>query len=513
MKADDSLFRLIKSLTTAEKGYFKKYTAKHVIGSENDYITLFNALDRMNTHDDEALRRRLAKAPFIGRIAAVKHYLNKLILESMRAFHGESTVERKLLEMLADISFLWRRNLREPAEKIINRANALALQYEEFELAQKTLFWMDIAAQAMPPGKAAERRRKHVFAIRNDVRAKLEIYETYLTFSAEIGRWMRLEGVTHPRKIPPEVVAIIQHPLMQSEDNAPSLYAKLLYNNIRLLCSSYFEVSSDLGFPFARRRYELLAERLDIIREKPKIFIQTTQQYIQRAVFLRQFDLVRPAMLNLRQVAESFRGPEFGSARTEAAGAIVMVETLYYLNSCEFAEGATHFAEWEQLLTEHGDGIGDELLRPLYFNMAILAVLVEDYGVALRLLRHSLSLPEKTRRDIVSAARLLELIVHYKLGNALLLEYAVRSVYRYLSKRERLGKIEQIVLRFLRKLPDIRTNGELRRRFVELHRDISTYSTKEKQGILGLFSFDLWLESNIRGVPFAELLRQRLLSS
>lgn len=512
MKADDSLFRLVKSLTTAEKGYFKKYTAKHVIGSENDYITLFAALDRMNVHDEEVLRQRLAKAPFIRRLSAVKHYLNKLILESMRAYHSESTVERRLLEMLADISFLWRRNLREAAEKVINRANALALQFEEFELAQKTLFWMEVAAQAMPPGKAAERRRKHVLAIRNDVRAKLEVYETYLKFSDEIGRWMRLEGITHLRKIPAEVIAIIQHPLMQSEDNAPSLYAKLQYNNIRLLYSSYFEVSPDLGFSFARRRYELIAERLDIIREKPKVFIQTTQQYIQRAVFLRQFDLVRPAMLNLRLVTESFRGPQFGSVRTDAAGAIVTVETLYYLNSCEFTEGATYLTEWEQLLADNGDGIGDELLRPLYFNMAILAVLVEDYAAALRLLRNSLSFPEKTRRDVVSAARLLELIVHYKLGNALLLEYAVRSVYRYLSKHERLGKVEQIVLRFLRKLPDIRTTSELRRRFVELHHNISDYSTKEKPGILGLFSFDLWLESNIRGVSFAELLRQRLLA-
>ncbi|MBI3258901.1 MAG: hypothetical protein HYZ54_05435 [Ignavibacteriae bacterium] len=87
MKSSDDLFRLVKSLTSAEKGYFKKYTAKHIIGDKNDYTILFTILDKMDEWDEELLKRRLAKFGFSHRISSVKNYLNKLILESLRAFY------------------------------------------------------------------------------------------------------------------------------------------------------------------------------------------------------------------------------------------------------------------------------------------------------------------------------------------------------------------------------------------------------------------------------------------
>ena len=80
VKSSDSLFKLIKSLTIAEKGYFKKYTAKHVIGEKNDYTILFEAIDALEEYNEELLLKKLSAESFVHRISAVKNYLNKLVL-------------------------------------------------------------------------------------------------------------------------------------------------------------------------------------------------------------------------------------------------------------------------------------------------------------------------------------------------------------------------------------------------------------------------------------------------
>ena len=45
-KFSNDLFQLIQSLSRTEKAYFKKYTSLHVIGERNNYVKLFNAIEK-----------------------------------------------------------------------------------------------------------------------------------------------------------------------------------------------------------------------------------------------------------------------------------------------------------------------------------------------------------------------------------------------------------------------------------------------------------------------------------
>ena len=55
------------------------------------------------------------------------------------------------------------------------------------------------------------------------------------------------------------------------------------------------------------------------------------------------------------------------------------------------------------------------------------------------------------RNDLQAYARLLHLIAHYELGNFNLLEYLVKSVYRFMAKMENLGPVEEDVFKFLQR--------------------------------------------------------------
>jgi hypothetical protein len=54
------------------------------------------------------------------------------------------------------------------------------------------------------------------------------------------------------------------------------------------------------------------------------------------------------------------------------------------------------------------------------------------------------------RTDLQCYARLLHLIAHFELGNYDLLEYLIKSVYRFMGKMENLSGVEEEMFSFLR---------------------------------------------------------------
>ena len=119
----------------------------------------------------------------------------------------------------------------------------------------------------------------------------------------------------------------------------------------------------------------------------------------------------------------------------------------------------------------------------------------------------------KKNYDIQSAVRILNLILHYELGNSSLLEYNAISAYRFLYKSKRLYKLENIVLNFIRKKmhhiytpkDEIEAFIELRKEFIELSED--PYEKKAFE----YFDYISWLDSRIEKKSFEEIVKNKFL--
>ncbi len=504
MKSSDDLFRLVKSLTSAEKGYFKKYTAKHVIGEKNDYIILFTALDKMDEWDEDVLKRRLSKSGFLHRISAVKNYLNKLLLESLRAFYSESTTERELLEMLADISFLWRRSLRSQAKKLIIRAKTLAYQYEEWELALKILNWQFVTIEAGALTAPARQRLQEITKEKLKILKYISITEQYRDLNDAISILNSREGMSGGEPTD-ELTKILAHPLLQSEETALTYNAKLSFYNILVIAENMHGNDITVALKYARRRYQIMQERPDLIVEKPMVYIRGVQLFVQRCILAGLFDEAERTLSAFEQMILKLDNKLYEAARIEAFVMKTTMEVFYFLNSGKLDEGVQRIAVWHKGIIRYRKQIGLQLYRPICFNICVILVFACKWEEALVWLNRSIEEQPDIRRDIVSAAKLLALVIHYELGNSSLLEYTVRSTYRYLAKRERLGKPEQIVLRFLKKVSDVISRRELTVHFIQLHKQLQGANASNDTTILDLFDFSLWLESKITGKPLTEL--------
>jgi tetratricopeptide (TPR) repeat protein len=109
------------------------------------------------------------------------------------------------------------------------------------------------------------------------------------------------------------------------------------------------------------------------------------------------------------------------------------------------------------------------------------------------------------RQDVYSYARLFNLVVHYELGNYDLLEYIIKSTFRYLSKRHRDHQLEVTILAHMKRLARQDSESETIEIFKQFRQELNECLKKESnQIILSHFNYPVWIESKIRNISFEE---------
>jgi hypothetical protein len=82
-RSTDALFQLVKSLEKSEKRNFKLYAQRNSSSEELKIVQLFDALDKMDTYDENLLLSKY-KSLKKQQLSNIKAHLYKQILSSLR---------------------------------------------------------------------------------------------------------------------------------------------------------------------------------------------------------------------------------------------------------------------------------------------------------------------------------------------------------------------------------------------------------------------------------------------
>ena len=113
------------------------------------------------------------------------------------------------------------------------------------------------------------------------------------------------------------------------------------------------------------------------------------------------------------------------------------------------------------------------------------------------------------REDIQCFARILNLIAHYEAGQDEMLEYQIRSVYRFLGKMNEQQQMQVEIFRFLRTVGGLAPH-QLKDAFLDLKNRLLAISDNpyERRPFLYLDIIS-WLESKIEDVPVEEVIQRK----
>ncbi len=507
-RSSDTLFQLVKSLKKSEKRNFKLYVKRNTASDDLKIIYLFDALDKMDVYDEVDLlkkNKRLSKQ----QLSNVKANLYRQILSSLRLIRGENNIFIQLHEQLDHAEILYNQGLYLQSLKVLDRIKELAREYHQYSYVLETLFF-EQKIEALHITRSMQDRAGKLALEMKTVNEQILLSGALSSLSLQLYGWYIQHGVARNEK---DEIAVKEFFESRLPSKMPAVNG--FYENLYLFQSySWFAF---IGQDFLSY-YRFTHRWVELFDREPAMIPIETAHYIKgmHNLLSAHFDLLNhPKFLETLNRFEKFFHSEAVQENDNNR-----IQTFVYLHIAKinqhfidgtFTEGLALVPYIEEKLKEYEIYLDRHRILIFYYKFASLYFGSGDYEHTIKYLNKIINWKMDLRTDLQCYSRLLHLIAHYELGNDNLLEYLIKSVYRFMAKMENLSKVEEEIFRFLKKSFKLDTS-ELRPEFPKLLARLKTYE-KNRFETRAFVYLDIisWLESKIRNVPVQKIIREKFL--
>lgn len=503
----DYLIQLIRSMSKSEKRYFKVFVRRNNSSEDGMFIQLFDLIDRMKYYDEEVI---LQKVPGIkkAQLSNLKAHLYKQLLLSMRLLHRQSSTDIDLHERLDYARILYNKGLYrqslEILDKIKQRAldshlNTFALEVVEFEkLIESQYITRSIDTRADTLSDEALALARKVEGINAFSNLSLRLYSLYLKV-----------GYARNEKEYQYVRQYFQSSLPKYKVEELGFYGKLYYYQAH---NWYHYITQEFiyYYKYSQKWVDLFHDQPDLQELEQALYIKGLHNLLNAHFLTGQYARLEVSLNEL----ESLLITKSLDKNTE--GLIVLFMYVHRINKHylegTFTEGLKLVKPLTKLIEENPYNWDDHRIMVFWYKVACLYFGSGDYGHCITYLNKIINqVNPNFREDIQGFSRILSLIAHFELGNRQLVDYQVKSVFRFLSKMEDVNKVQFEVLRFLRQLPRIYLS-DLKQEFQRLKDKLQKLENDpyERRPFLYLDIIS-WLESKIAAKPVQTIIREKFL--
>ena len=507
MKSSDDVFNLIKSLTPSEKRYFKGFASRHVIGKKNNYLLLFEAMQKQADYDEATIKKEFKGESFLKHFRILKHNLYQQLLKSLS--NNSGSLDAQVFQMLLQVEMLYKKAFYKQARKLLVKARKFALEHEKFLSLLEIIRWEQKLRIVMLDVKNAkelvEEENQLLAVIENERRYNQLAFLVFSLFT-KIGSIRRQEDLD-------QVEELMSDPLMEDESKALSDRARLrfhiLHTHYHFHQGRYKE-----AYGYIRRARELMESRPALIRDNGFEYIVVLHNYLVVCSQLGLYEEIPSALEKLKRLSQDYSDAHSTNLDFWVFVLTSTFEMFILLKNGEYAKSTALIPSIQAGLEEYGDKINKRDTLIFRFNFAHSHFGLGQHSAALKHLNEILNDEEAhLREDIYGIARLFNLILHFELGNEELLEYIVKSTKRQLSKKKSLLKLDAFILEFIKQLPAHKKRDQFRESLDQLRAKLMTLKDDPMEGKrLEIFHFIPWIDSKLEGRPFHEIVRERAIN-
>lgn len=504
----DDLFRLIKSLTKPEKGYFKKFASKNASGSKQNYILLFDAVDSMDSYDEDLLRKKLKNEAFVKQLAVYKIYLFNMILRALHMYGAYENSESKLTEMLTNIKTLESKHLYKEAMKILKKAKEMAYRYDKFKFILEIL-----AAERhillLMPGKNALEKRELIYEEQNNLIKRIQDFYTQSWLCDQMTILVDQVADYKDEDSSERIKKIISHPALKDETKPLGYYSKMNFYHTHLVYSGS-QNDNEKIFYYLDKEISHDEANSQFIDENPQNYIYALMNLLLYSSYAKKDKEVEKTIAKIAVQRVKFKNKIPRETELQILFHSSNIEMIIYEKSCNFPKGRLKAAEIEKDLKKYKNEVPVNLKALLLVNLASFYILDGNYKCALNSLNSVLNDPALAlRTDVTEIAKILQLLIHYELGNYDLIEYLAESAHKFFKGKKRNIKLENLLIGFFKSVIKV-SQEEHKEMFGELnYKVVKTLKEIEGNSPQVYFDFISWTESKHKGIPFADVIRSK----
>ncbi|MBD0331890.1 MAG: hypothetical protein ICV66_04485 [Chitinophagaceae bacterium] len=506
----DALFQLVHSLQKWEKRNFKLYAKRNTSSEELRVIQLFDTLEKMKEYDEAVL---LEKTPSIKKqqLSNVKALLYKQLLSSLTLLESNDNIDIQLHEQLDFARILYNKGLYLQSLKILDKIKETAKYYNQVTFLTQVLF-LEKKIESLHITRSIQDKAEQLTTESRTVNEKLIAITELSNLSLQLYSWYIKHGHARNKNDEEILNAFFRKQLTENLQQPKTFYEKLyLYQ-----CYCWYAfIRQDylMYYRYTQKWVDLFHAEPSMINIETPHYIKGMHNLLNAHFYLSNYEKFDNCLLAF----EEFAGSEVVKRNTNN-----IIQVFVYLYTAKinqhfmhgtFEEGLILVPDIKEKLKEFKLHLDGYRVLVFYYKIASLYFGCGDYENSVTYLSKIINWKVDLRDDLQCYARLLHLIAHYELGNLQLLEYLVKSVYRFMAKMENLGSVEEEIFIFLRRAFNL-TASELKPEFENLLARLKQLENNHlATRSFAYLDFISWLESKIEDRPVSEVIRRKYLSA
>ncbi len=497
----DKLYQIISSLSKPEKRYFKLHSNTSGVVEEKKYIKIFDILANMKYYDETKFLELLKEKKIDTRyLNGDKNYLYHQIIESLAQQQNNQTAHLKVRHYLNICNILYKKGLIKQALDYCTKAKKIAKDHELILLIPNILITergllsfsenyntIDQSYQAMQEATIEIKAYNHIDTL----------YRQSIILLKKIDKVRKFEQL--------EKIDDIYNSLQNYPNEQLSIYS-LIRKNQCLAALYYIKNEKQKEFEVVKQNIEIIENNLKFKEEHYFEYItffsyllrlSKTQLPEQYAVLFQQF-------INMAHFAKKDKK----KIQARIYSLAYSTDIVKKLDEGNFDKGIQQIDHIKKILKQFNELIPRSVHLTFQYKFAYLYYGQGDLSTALNYINSIINeYEENDRPDVFLFTHILNLIIHYELGNDVLVTYRLRSVFSLLKNRNHLFKTEQNILNCIKQLQKSKNKTE-RKDVLLLYKNNITKLFEEQpfeKNVLQYFDCITWLDCLLKGVSFQEM--------
>lgn len=525
IKKPDLLYKLVKSLTKAEKAYFKKYASRHVIGELNKYTLLFDAIaGSMNGYDENDIKKKFRNEKFVKNFPVIKNYLANMILKSLNSFYADSTPDNEIKNDIRYIKILYKKALFEQCRRIVESSLKKARKTDNFPVMLELLSWKkNLINESVYEGNQLT-NIENAYSEEQDVIRKIKNLSDYRMLSY---RARSVSTGSNPylkeAGIKDELYKILSNPLLQSEDKALSYSARIIYHHVLAVVYECLEKNLE-AFESRKQLLLIMEENPETMKGNISNYIVSIYNLMGTCFALNRYNELENYIKKLRTIKINCNDTISENDHLFIFIGTMIFELKMLIKKGEFSLITQNISEMEKGLKHYEKDIVKEDRLYIFYMLAYSYFGSRKYDETLIWINRIFNQTEVNKDSkLLIPSMILNIVTHYELDNYELLDYLIKSAYRYFRKNSPDSYDMKIILEFFKRLPSITYQNQLKELFAEslgkikagkksiVKSDSDAFKIHNNFTNSAEFDLESWLESKVMNKSFEEAVSDKYL--
>lgn len=508
-KSYDHLHRLVRSMTPAEKRFYKLHVARHAAESGSQGL-LFDAIAAMETYDESSLLKRFKDEPFTHRFAVTKRRLYESVLKSLDACHSESSVDARLYRNLHQVDILHQRTLYDDAAKLLNSVRRSAEQHE------RTAILMAVAERERRLVECRNYAEMHEEDLHRmaDVDSRLREQQAQLDalWGLKSTAFLRLyqHGQARDANTALRLAELLAHPLLRDPAMLTTAKAKFLFHHLHGAVAFALGRTDECHTHLTNNWHLLSTERLRFIDE-PNLVLGVLSNLIYVCIQAGRYQEAQDHLRRFRTLPAEWDMPESEDLDLKLFSTTTSLELSMYMRTGEVERALELVPVVERGLAHHAGIISPVRVASFNYQLAYAHFVAGEHDKALRWSNALLNgLRTVDQSDTARFGRMLHLLILLELGKLDLLAYSLRSAERSLDQPPHSTRFEPLLVQLLRNLLRKHETTDTKRALeIFLSGAVQLEQDPFERVVFDHFDPIAWAESKLSAGSFAMRLRAR----